>query len=87
MATKNTMEDMRNHAFEALERLNDPEMTDTPEKLEIELKKAKAVAELGKVIVESGKAEIMFIKVSAETGNVGTKFMPSQQQLLEEKKS
>jgi hypothetical protein len=79
------MVDLRNHAFEALERLKDSDLTDTPEKLESELKKAKAVAELGKVIVESAKAEILFVKVSAETGVVGTGFMPNQKQLLEGK--
>lgn len=58
---KNKIEHLRNHLFEALERLKDAE---TPEEIKTELEKSKAIAELGKVLVESAKAEVGFIKAT-----------------------
>jgi hypothetical protein len=58
---KNKIEDLRNHMFEALERLKDAE---TPEELQKELDKSKAIAELGKVLVDTAKAEVDFQKAT-----------------------
>ena len=64
---KNKMEDVRNHLFLALERLNDEDCKD--KNVDEEVQKAKAIANLANVIISSAKVEIDFIKV---TGQVGT---------------
>lgn len=78
---KNKIEDLRNHLFAALERLDDPECD-----LQNELKKAQAVAEIGKVLVESAKAEVAFLKVAAEREGrepLGSGFMSEGKRTLE----
>lgn len=62
---KNKLSDLNNHLFQCLERLNDPELTD-PEKIAAEVKKSKAVAEVGEILLEAGRLEMEFI---IETGN------------------
>jgi hypothetical protein len=39
----------------------------TPEKLELEIKKSKAIAELGAVMVDTAKVEVDFIRVTKGT--------------------
>lgn len=59
---KNKIEDLRNHLFEQLERLRE---TDDPKEIE----RAKAVADVGRVLVDSAKAEVSFIQATgAQTG-------------------
>lgn len=66
-----------------LARLNAPNMT--PEKLELEIKKSKAIAEIGSVLVETAKVENEFIKI---TKTEGTEFFSKNAtQLLPEVKS
>jgi hypothetical protein len=63
----NKIDDLRNHLFETLEALKDE---DKP----MDLDRARAVAEVAKVIVESAKVEVNFLKV---TGAVrSTNFLP-----------
>lgn len=52
---KNTIVDLRNHMFAAIESLLDEENP-------MDIERAKAVAEVGKVIVESAKVEVSFMK-------------------------
>jgi hypothetical protein len=54
---KNKIDDLRNHLFETLEALTDDEKP-------MDLDRAKAVAEVAKVIVESAKVEVSFLKVT-----------------------
>lgn len=69
---KNKIEDLRNHLFETLEALKDE---DKP----MDLARARAVADVAKVIVESAKVEVEFLKV---TGNVrSTGFLPEGDEL------
>lgn len=68
---KNKIEDLRNHLFETLEALKD---ADKP----MELDRARTIAEVSKVIVESAKAEVSFMKV---TGSTGSGFIPNQKAL------
>lgn len=68
---KNKIEDLRNHLFEQLERLKDVE----PEKLEKELERAGAVADVARVIVDSAKAEVAFIQATGKITE-GTGFVP-----------
>lgn len=52
---KNKMTDLRNHLFVALEQLADPDS-------KVDLERIKATAEIGKVLVETAKVEVMFIR-------------------------
>ena len=65
---RNKIDDLRNHLFETLEALKDK---DEP----MDLKRALAVAEVAKVIVESAKVEVAFLKVSG-AATTGTGFIP-----------
>lgn len=55
--TKNKIEDLRNHLFETLEQLKDP---DKP----MEIERAKAIAGVAKEIIASAKVEVDFLKVT-----------------------
>lgn len=50
---KNTLEDLNNHIFEALERLNDEDMTD--EAIEKELKRASGMCQVAEQIIKNGE--------------------------------
>lgn len=68
MPKKNKIDDLRDHLFETLEALRDEEKP-------MDLERARAVAEVAKVIVDSAKVEVDFLKV---TGAVrSTSFMPA----------
>jgi hypothetical protein len=66
---KNKIEDLRNHLFETLEALKDK---DAP----MDLDRAKAVADVARVIVESAKVEVDFLKVTGEVAS--TNFLPRE---------
>lgn len=59
---KNKIEDMRDHMFAQLERLNDESLTG--EALEAEINRAKAVGEVCQALIGSAKVEVDFIKVT-----------------------
>ena len=71
---KNTMVDVRNHLIAQLERLGDA----SPEELAQEIDRAKALGQLGTVLIESAKAEIQFLQ--AIEGAVPSGFLPSREQ-------
>lgn len=64
---RNKMDDLRNHLFETLESLKDE---DKP----MELARAKAIADVAKVLVESAKVEVNFLKVTGALRS--TDFLP-----------
>lgn len=64
---RNQMNDLRDHLFAALERLNDDELT--PEQLSTEVEKAQAISNLSNSVINSAKAEIDFMKA---TGMIAT---------------
>jgi hypothetical protein len=65
---KNKIDDLRNHLFETLEALKDEEKP-------MELARARAIADVARVIVESAKVEVNFLNV---TGAVrSTDFLPA----------
>ncbi len=76
---KNKIEDLRNHLFAQLERLGDDENMKNPIKLEKEVQRAKAIADVSKVIVESAKIEVQFIEATSSQNATG--FMLTQKQL------
>lgn len=61
---KNKISDLRNYMFEALERLSAEGLT--PDELDREIKRAAAVSEVGKVIVDSAKTEVTFLKLTGK---------------------
>lgn len=79
---KNKIEDVRNHLFMALERLND---TDEPLTKE-ELERAKAIADLSQVIINSAKIEVDYMKATKR--KTGSGFIPEGEVLqIEEPKN
>lgn len=70
---KNKISDLRNHMFAALERLGADDLTDDQVKAEIE--KSKAISELGKVIVESAKTEVLYAKLTRNKDLEPKKFL------------
>jgi hypothetical protein len=61
---KNNINDLRKHLFETLASLRD---TGKP----MEIDRARAVAEVAKVIVESAKVEVDFLKVRGQVNSTG----------------
>ena len=68
---RNKIEDLRDHLFEIIEMLKENDM---------ELDKAKAIADIAQVIVNSAKVEVDFIKVVH--GN-GSGFIPLDKRHIE----
>lgn len=58
---KNKIQDLRDHLFEQMERLNNEDLS--PEQLDKEIKRAQAMSEIGKVIVESAKTQVAAQKI------------------------
>lgn len=64
---KNKIDDLRNHLFAALEGLRDE---DKP----LDLDRAKAIADVARVIVDSAKVEVHFLQVTGALRS--TDFLP-----------
>jgi hypothetical protein len=73
MPPKNKIEDLRNHLFETLEALKDEEKP-------MDIARAIAVAEVAKVIVESAKVEVAYLRTTG--GSMGTGFIPDDEAAL-----
>lgn len=69
---KNKIEDLRNHLFATLEALQDK---DKP----MEIERARAIADVAKVVVESAKVEVDFLRVTGAVS--GTGFIPDNSKL------
>ena len=72
---KNKISDLRDHLFETLEALKDDEKP-------MELARARAIADVARVIVESSKVEVNFLQVTGALRS--TDFLPVD---LEEEKT
>jgi len=59
---RNKINDLRDHLFEALERLKDGD---------IDIETAKAMSEVSQTIINSAKIEIDFIKATGSTQDSG----------------
>lgn len=64
---RNKIDDLRNHLFEALEALKDE---DQP----MDIDRAKAIADVARVIVDSAKVEVRYLEVMG--GSYGSGFLP-----------
>ncbi len=56
---QNKIDNVRDHLFMQLERLNDDSLTD--EQMQIEIEKAKAVSQVAATLIQTAKVEIDFI--------------------------
>lgn len=68
---KNKIEDLRNHLFLQLERLNEDDCD-----LEKEAKRTYQLTNIANAIIDTGRAETEFIKATSEDGNDSTGFFP-----------
>lgn len=71
---KNKIEDLRNHLFATIESLLDDEKP-------MELDRAKAVADIAQVIVNSAKVEVDYVKAT-EKSRATSGFFPENNNLL-----
>lgn len=69
---KNKIEDLRNHLFATLEALQDE---DKP----MEIERAKTIADVAQVIVNTAKIEVDFIRATGRSQ--GTGFIPEERLL------
>lgn len=82
----NNQSTLNNYLFEALERVNDDELT--PEELEKEIRKADATAKIAEIIIKNGELALKVIKHADEYGTAarrrGTELTPMPSYLLGE---
>ncbi|MGH9238784.1 MAG: hypothetical protein ACRD3G_12165 [Vicinamibacterales bacterium] len=74
MAIKKGIEDLREHLFATLDALRDKTNP-------MELDRAKAIADVGKVLVESAKVEVAFLKTTGALKS--TNFLPDGDEHVE----
>jgi len=74
---KNKISDLRDHMFAALERLGNENLTD--EELKKEIDRSQAISEVGKVIVESAKTEVLYAKLTGKRNEEPTKFLETEE--------
>jgi hypothetical protein len=70
---KNKISDLRNHMFAQLERLSNEDLS--PEDMQKEIERAKAISEVGKVIVESAKTQVLFAKLTKRKNEEPVEFL------------
>lgn len=73
---KNKMVDLRNNLFETMERLMNPDK-ESP----MDIETAEAIAELGKVIVESVKVQVAYAKITG--AEINENLFSNEQKKLE----
>jgi hypothetical protein len=75
---KNTVKDLRDHLFETLEALKDPE----PDKA-MPLERAKMICEVAQTIINSAKVEVDLLKAVSGTAPEGGFFnLPDETRML-----
>jgi hypothetical protein len=77
---RNKISDLRDHLFASLERIDDDSLT--PEQIRAEVDKAKAVAQIGSVIINSAKVEIDFIKATGRIDSASEIFKSVDQKKI-----
>ena len=76
---KNKIQDLRDHLFSQIEKLDDDETPLT----DLDIEKAKTIAQLASVVVQSAKVEVDFLRAastrSINSKDDGTGFIPYRQ--------
>lgn len=70
---KNKISDLRDHMFAALERLGNEDISE--DDLKKEISRSQAISEVGKVIVESAKTEVLYAKLTGKRRLEPTTFL------------
>ena len=78
---KNKLQDLNDHLFAALERVNDEDLTD-PEKIKSEVARAKAVVYISGQIIDSRRvtvdaAKLVYDATGALPQGAGAKLLPA----------
>lgn len=61
---RNKISDLRDHLFAALERIDNDDLT--ADQIQQEVSKAKAIASIGSVLINSAKVEMEYIKATGK---------------------
>ena len=61
---RNKISDLRDHLFAALERIDNDDLT--ADQISQEVNKAKAIASIGSVLINSAKVEMEYIKATGK---------------------
>lgn len=64
--TRNSLEDLNNHLFEQLERLNDDDLS--PDQIDQEIKRANGMTRIAETIIQNGKLALEASEFVAEYG-------------------
>lgn len=72
---KNTLQDLNNYLFDAIERLEDDELT--AEELDIEIKRSEAVTKIAGTIISNANIQLQALKHADEYGYKGERRMPA----------
>lgn len=73
-----TIDDLRDHLFETLKALRDPEKP-------MEIERAKAICDVGQVIINTAKVEVDAMRFTGAKG--GTGFLPAPEKTVIEGKA
>jgi hypothetical protein len=69
---RNKIQDLRNHLFEAIEKLQEGDM---------DIKTAQTIGQLGQVIIASAKVEVDFIRALGMDSST-SEFIPTEQKQI-----
>lgn len=70
---KNKISDLRNHMFAAIERLSNEDLSQ--EDIKKEIARSQAIADVGKVVVESVKIELLYAKMTNNPEAIPKRFL------------
>ena len=70
---ENSISDLRKHLFDTIAALKDP-------KKPMEIARAKTIADVAQVVINSAKVEVDFMRMRGD-GSIGTGFIPEDKQL------
>jgi hypothetical protein len=73
---KNKISDLRDHMFAALERLGQEDLSE--DDLKKEISRSQAISEVGKVIVESAKTEVLFAKLTGKRDQIPREYLETE---------
>lgn len=72
---KNTLNDLNNYLFEAIERINDDELDDS--ELQKEIQRSEAITKVAEVIIKNANVQLQAIRHMDEYGYAKNHAMPA----------